>query len=61
MKAADATISYLELLKLASPETIVVITALAVLAVGLGTGRVRSTTTVSQCSVLEVRATAPLL
>ncbi len=47
MKAADATISYLELLKLASPETIVVITALAVLAVGLGTGRVRSTTTVS--------------
>src|SRR3989440_1731894 len=47
MKAADATISYLELLKFASPETIVVITALAVLAVGLGTGRVRSTTTVS--------------
>src|SRR5437867_12475689 len=48
MKAADATISYLELLKLASPETIVVITALAVLAVGLGTGRVRSPTTVSK-------------
>ena len=47
MKAADATVSYLELLKFASPETIVVITALAVLAVGLGTGRVRSTTTVS--------------
>ena len=47
MKAADATISYLELLKLASPETIVVITALAVLAVGLGTGRVKSTATVS--------------
>lgn len=41
------TISYLELLKLALPETIVVITALAVLAVGLGTGRVGSTTTVS--------------
>src|SRR5437773_6048714 len=47
MKAADATVSYLELLKFASPETIVVITALAVLAVGLGTGRIRSTTTVS--------------
>src|SRR5437016_13262687 len=47
MKAADATVSYLELLKFASPETIVVITALAVLAVGLGTGRVRSTTKVS--------------
>src|SRR5690348_12122022 len=47
MKAADATISYLELLKLALPETIVVITALAVLAVGLGTGRVKSTATVS--------------
>src|SRR5437879_6952374 len=47
MKAADATISYLELLKFASPETIVVITALAVLAVGLGTGRVKSTATVS--------------
>ena len=47
MKAADATISYLELLKLASPETIVVITALAVLAVGLGTARVKSTATVS--------------
>src|SRR5437588_843138 len=47
MKAADAKVSYLELLKFASPETIVVITALAVLAVGLGTGRVRSTTTVS--------------
>ncbi len=47
MKAADSTISYLELLKLASPETIVVITALAVVAIGLGTGRVKSTVTVS--------------
>jgi len=47
MKAADSTISYLELLKLASPETIVVTTALAVLAIGLGTGRVKSTATVS--------------
>jgi NADH-quinone oxidoreductase subunit N len=47
MKAADSTTSYLELLKLASPETIVVITALAVLAIGLGTGRVKSTATVS--------------
>src|SRR6266403_1290079 len=47
MKAADSTSSYLELLKVASPETIVVITALAVLALGLGTGRVKSTATVS--------------
>jgi len=39
--------SYLELLKLASPETIVVITALAVLAIGLVTGRAKSTATVS--------------
>src|SRR6266481_1517121 len=47
MKAADSAISYLELLKVAAPETIVVITALAVLAIGLGTGRVKSTATVS--------------
>ena len=47
MKAADSAISYLELLKVAAPETIVVITALAVLALGLGTGRVKSTATVS--------------
>src|SRR4029077_16100096 len=47
MKAAGSTMSYLELLKLASPETIVVITALAVLAIGLATGRVKSTATVS--------------
>ena len=39
--------SYLELLKLALPETIVVITALAVLSIGLVTGRVKSTATVS--------------
>jgi NADH-quinone oxidoreductase subunit N len=47
MKAVGSTMSYLELLKLASPETIVVITALAVLAIGLATGRVKSTATVS--------------
>jgi NADH-quinone oxidoreductase subunit N len=47
MKAGDSTISYLELLKLASPETIVVITALAVLSIGLLSGRVKSTATVS--------------
>ena len=47
MKAAGLTMSYLELLKLASPETIVVITALAVLSIGLATGRVKSTATVS--------------
>ena len=39
--------SYLELLKLALPETIVVITALAVLSIGLVTGRVKLTATVS--------------
>src|SRR5437773_1479114 len=47
MKAAGLTMSYLELLKLTSPETIVVITALAVLSIGLATGRVKSTATVS--------------
>src|SRR5438093_60002 len=41
------TISYFELLKLASPETIVVITALAVLAIGLVTGHAKSRVTVS--------------
>jgi NADH-quinone oxidoreductase subunit N len=41
------TMSYFELLKLASPETIVVITALAVLAIGLVTGRAKSRVTVS--------------
>jgi NADH-quinone oxidoreductase subunit N len=40
MKAADSTVSYLELLKLASPEIVVVIT-------GLVTGRGRSSVTVS--------------
>lgn len=39
--------SYLELLKLAAPETVVVVTALAVLAIGLATGRAKSTATVS--------------
>src|SRR6266478_1519135 len=47
MKAADSTMSYLELLKLASPETTVVITALAVLSIGLLSGRMKSTATVS--------------
>src|SRR5260370_17212951 len=47
MKTAGLTMSYLELLKLALPETIVVITALAVLSIGLVTGRVKSTATVS--------------
>jgi NADH-quinone oxidoreductase subunit N len=47
MKGAGLTISYLELLKLASPETIVVITALAVLTIGLVTGRAKSTATIS--------------
>src|SRR5437763_15637595 len=39
--------SYLELLKLASPEAIVVITALAVLTIGLTTGREAASATVS--------------
>src|SRR6266478_7133299 len=47
MKAAGSTMSYLELLKLASPETIVVMTALAVLAIALGAGSAKSTATVS--------------
>src|SRR6266487_4728882 len=47
MKAAGLTVSYLELLKLALPETIVVITALAVLSIGLLSERVKSTATVS--------------
>ena len=47
MKAAGLTKSYLELLKLASPETIVVITALAILSIGLVTGSMKSTATVS--------------
>jgi NADH-quinone oxidoreductase subunit N len=47
MKSADSTMSYFELLKLASPETIVVITALAVLAFGLAAGRRKSNVTIS--------------
>jgi NADH-quinone oxidoreductase subunit N len=39
--------SYIELLKLAAPETVVVVTALAVLAIGLATGRSKSTVTVA--------------
>jgi NADH-quinone oxidoreductase subunit N len=40
MKSAGSNMSYLELLKLASPEAIVVITALVVLAIGLAKNRV---------------------
>ena len=47
MKAVDSTMSYLELLRLVSPETIVVVTALAVLAIGLATGRAKLTATIS--------------
>src|SRR6476646_5385990 len=47
MKSADSTMSYFELLKLVSPETIVVITALAVLAFGLAAGRGKSSVTIS--------------
>ena len=47
MKSADLTVSYLEVLKLASPEAIVVITALSVLSIALATGRLKSTATVS--------------
>jgi NADH-quinone oxidoreductase subunit N len=47
MKSADLTMSYLELLKLASPEIVVVVTALVVLAIGLVTGHAKSTATVS--------------
>ena len=39
MRSLLATMSYLELLKLASPEAIVVITALVVLTIGLTSGR----------------------
>jgi NADH-quinone oxidoreductase subunit N len=53
MKAAGLTMSYLELLKLALPETIVVITALAVLSIGLVSGRVKSTATVSTAKPTE--------
>jgi NADH-quinone oxidoreductase subunit N len=47
MKSAGSIMSYLELFKLVAPETIVVITALAVLSIGLATGRARSSATVS--------------
>jgi NADH-quinone oxidoreductase subunit N len=39
--------SYLELLKLASPEIVIVITALVILAIGLVTGHAKSSTTIS--------------
>src|SRR5436309_14579681 len=54
MKAAGLTMSYVELLKLALPETIVVITALPVLSIGLGTGRVQSTETVSTANPAHI-------
>src|SRR5256885_1843363 len=45
--------SYLELLKLASPETIVVITALVVLGIGLASGRAKSSATVSTTNLAQ--------
>src|SRR5437870_8033215 len=39
--------SYLELLKLASPEIVIVITALVILAIGLVTGHAKSSATIS--------------
>lgn len=42
-----SAVSYLELLKLAAPETILVITALVVLSIGLAVGRAKSHVTVS--------------
>jgi NADH-quinone oxidoreductase subunit N len=53
MKAAGPPISYLELLKLASPETIAVITALAVLAIGLASRRGKSTATISTAKATQ--------
>src|SRR5205085_9053812 len=56
--------SYLELLKLASPETIVVITALVVLAIGLASGRAKSSATVSTTNLpqhpTETSAATPI-
>ena len=47
--------SYFELLKLVSPETIVVITALAVLAFGLAGGRAKSSVTISTAKPAQSR------
>ena len=48
--------SYLELLKLASPEAVVVVTALVVLAIGLATGRATSGVTVSTAQAQQPAA-----
>ena len=48
--------SYLELLKLASPEAVVVVTALVVLAIGLATGRETSGVTVSTAQAQQPAA-----
>src|SRR5213595_3319350 len=51
-----STMSYLELLKLASPEAVVVVTALVVLAIGLETGRATSGVTVSTAQAQQPAA-----
>src|SRR5438477_1173654 len=56
MKSANSTMSYLELLKLASPEAVVVVTALVVLAIGLATGRATSGVTVSTAQAQQPAA-----
>src|SRR5436305_8561335 len=56
MKSANSTMSYLELLKLASPEAVVVVTALVVLAIGLATGRTTSGVTVSTAQAQQPSA-----
>jgi NADH-quinone oxidoreductase subunit N len=53
MKSTDSTMSYFELLKLVSPETIVVITALAVLTFGLAAGRGKSSVTISTAKPVQ--------
>src|SRR5438094_7645919 len=56
MKSANSTMSYLELLRLASPEAVVVVTALVVLAIGLATGRTTSGVTVSTAQAQQPAA-----
>src|SRR5206468_3776189 len=56
MKSANSTMSYLELLKLASPEAVVVVTALVVLVIGLATGRATSGGTVSTAQAQQTAA-----
>src|SRR5438094_3058382 len=56
MKSANSTMSYLELLRLASPEAVVVVTALVVLAIGLATGRATSGVTVSTAQAQQPAA-----